>query len=672
MAGRQSNVSSGKAPQEVGSRGRVRSSACEPGKRHISKRTQTQAKGTEAARVAKVKKLAGAESGPPQQCLGRWFKVQDAASATASAPCAATSEASTILGDGGAEASGMAQRASGACLNDERRTAAIPSPVALAASTDLAAPVASAPCGATSKATAILCHGGGEASAMVQGASDTCLHNKGRAAASTAASVAVAASIDLSASVASACSLRHQEQSEVAGIQASAAKQSADRVKRSGRFDGSFHGVWWQQYNDIYKLRLDQLRDPVEREARNRWGATLSTQRFLPSLAAYVKASGGSDVVLIGIIRKEMKSRPSVLQCDQRGRDFATTVSENLCSVSDTVWLEDCSMCLRLELHPALTSRLATGLVVAVRGRASASDIFHTSDLCLACVPEPHQPELALIARCPRSLRAGYVAFLSGLAFGQASQALAAARKHAFDFLLGHYKTQCYKHRPLSVQHVVICGGLFDCEAMAARSKDALNEADAMLAQLASTVSVDVMPGRSDPSNLSLPQMPLCKHLFPRLGACDAITFVSNPVEFSVDGMQFLGHSGQPVEDILRCLHLPRSKEVALEALGTCLEGLHLAPTAPDTLETRPFCTMDPFVIDKVPHVLFSGSHSEAASCWRSSSSGAGGTQCICIPAFSLQPAVVLVNLSDPKDIVVVQDFENPAYCTDAGSVKDS
>ena len=85
------------------------------------------------------------------------------------------------------------------------------------------------------------------------------------------------------------------------------------------------------------------------------------------------------------------------------------------------------------------------------------------------------------------------------------------------------------------------------------------------------------------------------------------------------------------------------------------------APTAPDTLETKPFCTKDPFVIDKtkVPHVFFSGNHDRAMNRWQSSSeeSSCSGTQCICVPAFHLQQAVVLVSLADPADVQIWQNF---------------
>merc|ERR1711983_222607 len=122
----------------------------------------------------------------------------------------------------------------------------------------------------------------------------------------------------------------------------------------------------------------------------------------------------------------------------------------------------------------------------------------------------------------------------------------------------------------------------------------------------------DVMPGISDPTNYSLPQMPLHPHFFRRVRNAAMPGFfksVSNPYKCNVDNLSILGHSGQPVEDLLRCTRI----RVPLEALKTTLEASHLAPTAPDTLATKPCFNLDPFIMNPVPHVLFSGGHDQEA-----------------------------------------------------------
>mmetsp|Transcript_44631 Transcript_44631/g.142246 ORF Transcript_44631/g.142246 Transcript_44631/m.142246 type:complete len:307 (-) Transcript_44631:340-1260(-) len=199
-----------------------------------------------------------------------------------------------------------------------------------------------------------------------------------------------------------------------------------------------------------------------------------------------------------------------------------------------------------------------------------------------------------------------------------------------------------------AVQRLIVCGGSF-ASLPAGSMKGALGEADAFFARLAASMRVEVMPGRGDPTSLSLPQLPLHPHLFKQVRECRNFRSVTNPYECQLDGVNVLGHSGQPVEDLLRCTQLGSP----LEALATCLGVSHLAPTAPDTLETQPFTVGDPFVMGEVPHVLFSGCHERAEHQWQASSRGEGGTLCVCVPAFCRQPALVLVNLRNPRDVHV-------------------
>jgi len=108
-----------------------------------------------------------------------------------------------------------------------------------------------------------------------------------------------------------------------------------------------------------------------------------------------------------------------------------------------------------------------------------------------------------------------------------------------------------------------------------------------------------------------------------------------------------LRHSGQPVEDILQCTSL-RSP---VHALATCLEASHLVPTPPETLGTDPFGMYDR------PNVLFSGCHDRPEHAWHVS---ARGPVVIVVPAFHWYPAVVLVNLRNPRQVQVHVFGEEP------------
>lgn len=78
---------------------------------------------------------------------------------------------------------------------------------------------------------------------------------------------------------------------------------------------------------------------------------------------------------------------------------------------------------------------------------------------------------------------------------------------------------------------------------------------------------------------------------------------VTNPHEFEVDGVTFLGTSGQNLEDIDR--YSTETERLAM--LERLLQWGHLVPTAPDTLTAYSFPDHDPFVIDAAPHILFAG-----------------------------------------------------------------
>lgn len=168
-------------------------------------------------------------------------------------------------------------------------------------------------------------------------------------------------------------------------------------------------------------------------------------------------------------------------------------------------------------------------------------------------------------------------------------------------------------------------------------------------------MQIDVMPGQRDMSNYCLPQEPLHPYLFNKVRQRSGFKSVRNPYEGKFEeGFTLLGTSGQPVQDMLRCSKM----NTALDALALCYEASHLAPTAPDTLPTQPFKEMDPFVIDTAPHLLFSANHDRAANQWYPSRSGGAdneraGTQCVIVPRFYSHPAIVLVNMLDPRDVRV-------------------
>lgn len=401
----------------------------------------------------------------------------------------------------------------------------------------------------------------------------------------------------------------------------------------------------WQQYNHLYQCRLNQLSGPALETARSLWSGVVPSNGFLKEITSYRKGTEGSEVVLVGVLFKDLKKRANVVEEFRSSKGLSGMLKDDqlevgsLYSDDDVLWLEDSSMRIQLLMSDELKASLATGFVIAVKGSATKAGTFKVSGFCF-----PAMPQTAEVQMSADSSNGPFMALMSGLAFGSDDVTLKEARSRAIDFLC----------RESQVQEVVVCGGLFAAEKAlgAGGLKEALKQIDEELSSLVDTKnSVQVMPGKGEPTNSSMPQMSLHRQLFRSLRSKSSFRPVSNPTMFTADALEVLGHSGQPVEDLLRSARLE-----PLGALKMCLEARHLAPTAPDTLATEPFADVDPFILDSAPHVLFSGGHSKEAFEWAQSGSSLNGTQCVCVPAFHQRPAIILINLKNPKE-VKVQEF---------------
>jgi len=407
----------------------------------------------------------------------------------------------------------------------------------------------------------------------------------------------------------------------------------------------TFGKVSWMQYNSLYAVRLDKLRGEVLAQARSLW-SDVPARNFLPNITANPAGYEG-DVVFIGVTFKEMLSRDNVIN-QYKDAIWATSclpeedvdAQKNLCSDADALWLEDANFRIKLELSAEEVAKFATGFVVAARGSVTAKGQFTTKSICLPQTFAP-KPMPAAQPLNPETATGQYVALLSGLCIGAPDEDVD-ARNRAVEFLT----------KQAAVEHIIVCGGVYGRSNLQ-DVPAGLEDADRMFAQLAENCQVDVLPGHKDPSNLSLPQMPLHPYFFRSARKCSQFKSVSNPYQCSVGDLEILGHAGQPIRDLMRCTSIA----TPMQALTTCLDARLLGPTAPDTLVTQPFEKGDPFIIDKTPQVFFSGGHSEFECEWREpAAAGSSGTLCVCVPAFHKLPSVVLVNLKDPRD-VRVQEF---------------
>lgn len=173
-------------------------------------------------------------------------------------------------------------------------------------------------------------------------------------------------------------------------------------------------------------------------------------------------------------------------------------------------------------------------------------------------------------------------------------------------------------------------------------SVEAVKCFDKFLLKLCQVIEVDVMPGEHDPSNHVLPQKPMHFCMFPESSQYKSFNQVSNPYQCELAGIKFLGTSGQTVRDIQRFSEITDS----LDAMESCLQWNHLAPTAPDTLGCFPYYNKDPFIIEDCPHVFFTGNQDDFKS--RMLQGDNGQKVClISIPQFAKTFQGVLLNLQN-------------------------
>jgi DNA polymerase II small subunit/DNA polymerase delta subunit B len=238
----------------------------------------------------------------------------------------------------------------------------------------------------------------------------------------------------------------------------------------------------------------------------------------------------------------------------------------------------------------ALARVLVTGVVVAVRGRVLPSGELCATDFAVpglgggapprALPPHPPRPPVyALLlsdleagvaagageaARLPLALLAEWVAGLSGSGGGGGGGGGVAAARVARVIIAGGLVGVLPERRgggaPAAAAAAAASGAVSssftDSRAVTAAEAEAvvqsLRAADVFLAQLAAAVEVDLMPGPGDPSNASLPQLPLHPSQLPLAARYSTLHFATNPHEAEVGGARFLGTSGQNVADIVR------------------------------------------------------------------------------------------------------------------------
>ncbi|KAK6334768.1 hypothetical protein TWF718_010215 [Orbilia javanica] len=416
------------------------------------------------------------------------------------------------------------------------------------------------------------------------------------------------------------------------------------------------------QYVDIYFLRLAKLKRIVEAHGRERWDDVEVNGEVVQRVDRVLDVRQGKLCWVVGTIYMDMPLKPNVLEDIAKDHFISAPLSRKKYRdvEKDQIMIEDESGRLRLSGSKIKTEDLVTGCVVAVMGTEASNGEFEVIDMALPELPDQTERPTPSAPSKDKN----YVALLSGLdVTGNIHESI---ETHLLvEYLLGEAGSPEDQAKSSSISRLIIAGNSLsephaqatdDAAASSSRTTKSKKYGydatsynakpttvlDTLLSDLCTSISVTLMPGETDPANASLPQQKMHPTMFPTAKYYAGSTFIpsTNPHACEIDGVTFLGTSGQTIDDVFKYV----DGDDRLEMMEKTLRWRLVAPTAPDTLWCYPFQDDDRFVIEKCPHVYFVGNQPEFGT---RLTYGLNNqiVRCITIPKFSETGELVLIDL---------------------------
>lgn len=412
--------------------------------------------------------------------------------------------------------------------------------------------------------------------------------------------------------------------------------------------------TYQQQFSDIYFLRLAKLKPAVEEVAATTWDSVSKVDRVLD-------VRQGEICWVTGTVYMDMPLKPNILDDISKDHWIAAPPArlKYTDSTNDQIMLEDESGRIRLCGGAIISEMLVTGCVISVMGSETVDGDFEVIDVAFPGLP----PQI--LAKSPKVTKAEggkYVAIVSGLKIsGELHESF---ETHLLvEYLIGELTGPQDQSSASKITRLILAGNsLSDASPLSTTREDTTSKTkfkkygydssaynplpitalDNLLSSLLSSIPVDLMPGDTDPANVSLPQQPIHPTMFPQSKAFLGSTFnsVTNPYECDIGGVNFVGTSGQTIDDIYKYVE----GDDRLAMMERTLSWRHVAPTCPDTLWSYPFQNIDPFVLEKCPEVYFVGNQPRFETCLVE---GSKGQRCrmVAVPKFAETGEVVLVDL---------------------------
>ncbi|KAG0016954.1 hypothetical protein BGZ80_008744 [Entomortierella chlamydospora] len=400
------------------------------------------------------------------------------------------------------------------------------------------------------------------------------------------------------------------------------------------------------QYAHLYFMRLVLMRPKVLEQAELKWGSLSPVPKQVEKV---LDVQQGEISYIVGTVYMDMKLKPNILNDITRDHWIAAQPDRpKYIDDDDSVYLEDESGRIKLTGPKIASDIFVTGVVVGILGSEDVNGDFKVVDVCYSISPPQEQISLMDTDEGDK-----YVALVSGLGIGS-SEFKPLQLDLLAEYLTGEIGGTKEQTNSSNIVRVMIAGNSivtpeiveddtkakkygYDRSSFVTEPTTILNN---FLQELCTSVSVDIMPGESDPSSVTMPQQPIHPALL--RSARDYSTFqsVTNPYWSCIDNVTILGTSGQTIDDIYKYV----KSENRLEMAKKTLDWGHMAPTAPDTLWCYPFKDKDPFIMKQTPHIYFIGNQDKFAT---ELVTGRGGhqTRIVMLPAFATTGTIALVNL---------------------------
>lgn len=402
------------------------------------------------------------------------------------------------------------------------------------------------------------------------------------------------------------------------------------------------------QFASIYYQRLMQMTPALRKAATAKWiSSGQHAGKPTPTMVNKIlEVKSNERCIIVGTVYKEMKLKPNILDEYHAREKYEAPppVRSKYHQPDDTIIMEDQSG--RIAITGSIVpGDLVSGVLMAALGVENDEGDFEVEDVCF-CDGGPQQ---ALSTEGSDV----FVALVSGLEVGEGNQDSLLPMQMFIDYVTGQLGSPAEQECASKIARVIVAGNLIeridsDVDDVAvykrkgvdAKTVNSMKELDQVLTHLTACVPVDIMAGPYDPSNQTMPQQPLHRCMFPLSASTGILRGATNPYDCTINGLTFLGTSGQNVDDVYRF----SSHEKRLSILECIHKWRHLCPTAPDTLGCFPFYQNDPFVVlDHTPHVMFAGNQPEFGSTLVKGVDGQV-TRLICVPSFRKTCTIVMLN----------------------------